>query len=171
MPDDGNNSQNNEQYVTEEQVKNICKDFMDEYLAEKQEEIQNAVLEACKADIERIVDEKIKEVTDPKPPANNSGEGEEGSEKSFADELKMLKDELLEEINKNKFTDEDLQKGLASYVNKERNPTPTTQPQNNDGAGEGKPSAKKTYTAEEIFKNIEANQKSSGIYSILGKEE
>ena len=54
MPGDGN-SQNNEKYVTEEQVKSICKDFMDEYLAENKEEIQSTVIEAVKSDIERIV--------------------------------------------------------------------------------------------------------------------
>lgn len=167
MPEDGNNSQNNG--VTEEQVKSICKDFMDEYLAENKEEIQNAVLEGVKADIERMIDEKIKELTEPQPPANNPGEGEGSSEKSFAEELKGLKEELLKEINKNKFTDEDLQKGLADYVNKERNPTPTPTPQNNGDEG----AAKKSFTAEEIFKNIEANQKSSGLFSRLGvtKEE
>lgn len=172
MAEGEQNSQNNnnENYVTREQCESICKDFCDTFLAENKEEMQNAILEAVKADIERIVDEKIKEITDPKPPENNNNEGEVQGEKSFVDELKSLKEELLDEINKNKFTDEDLQKGLATYVNKERNPTPTPQPQNNDGAGEGT-SAKKTFTAEEIFKNIEANQKSSGIFSILGTKE
>lgn len=164
MPEEGSQ---NEQYVTKEEVESICKDYMDTFLAENKEEIQNSVLEACKADIERIVDEKIKEITEPQPPANNN-EGDVGGEKSFADELKALKDELLDEINKNKFTNEDLQKGLADYINKERNPTPTPQPQNNDGGDEG---VNKTFTAEEIFKNIEANQKSHGIFSMLNKEE
>lgn len=168
MPEEGSQ---NEQFVTKEEVENICKDYMDTFLAENKEEIQNSVLEACKADIERIVDDKIKEITEPQPPANNNNEGNnvEG-EKSFSDELKALKDELLDEINKNKFTDEDLQKGLADYINKERNPTPTPQPQNNDGGDEG---VNKTFTAEEIFKNIESNQKSSGLFSRLGhnKEE
>lgn len=167
MPEEG--SQNEQQYVTKEEVESICKDYMDTFLAENKEEIQNSVLEACKADIERIVDDKIKEITEPQPPANNEGNNVEG-EKSFSDELKALKDELLDEINKNKFTDEDLQKGLADYINKERNPTPTPQPQNNDGGDEG---VNKTFTAEEIFKNIESNQKSSGLFSRLGhnKEE
>lgn len=164
MPEEGSQ---NEQYVTKEEVESICKDYMDTFLAENKEEIQNSVLEACKADIERIVDEKIKEITEPQPPANNN-EGDVGGEKSFSDELKALKDELLDEINKNKFTNEDLQKGLADYINKERNPTPTPQPQNNDGGDEG---VNKTFTAEEIFKNIEANQKSHGIFSMLNKEE
>ena len=42
-----NNSQNNEKYVTEEQVKSICKDFMDEYLAENKEEIQSGTPGGC----------------------------------------------------------------------------------------------------------------------------
>lgn len=168
MPEEGSQ---NEQFVTKEEVESICKDYMDTFLAENKEEIQNSVLEACKADIERIVDEKIKEITEPQPPANNNNEGNVDEEKSFSDELKALKDELLDEINKNKFTDEDLQKGLADYVNKERNPTPTSAPQTS-GNGE-EITAAKTFTAEEIFKNIESNQKSSGLFSRLGhnKEE
>ncbi|MCR5027007.1 MAG: HK97 family phage prohead protease [Methanobrevibacter sp.] len=164
-----NNSQNNEQYVTREQCESICKDFLDTFIAENKEEIQNAVLEACKADIERIVDERIKELTEPQPPEPQNNEGEAQGEKSFVDELKSLKEELLDEINKNKFTDEDLQKGLADYINKERNPTPTPAPTVEGGEDE----TAKTFTVEEIFKNIEANQKSSGILSRLGanKEE
>ena len=171
MAEGEQNSQNNEQNVTREEVESICKDFCDTFLAENKEEMQNAVLEAVKADIERIVDEKIKEITDPKPPANQPNEGEGESEKAFVDELKSLKEELLEEINKNKFTDEDLQKGLADYVNKERNPTPTPAPQKNKNADNGGEGSAKTYTAEEIFKNIEANQKSSGLFSRLANME
>ena len=169
MTEGEQNSQNNEQQnVTREEVEGICKDFCDAYLAENKEEMQNAVLEAVKADIEKIVDDRIKEITDPKPPANNNNEGETEGEKALANELKALKDELLDEINKNKFTEEDLQKGLADYVRKERNPTPTPAPQNNSGEDEG---AAKTFTAEQIYKNIEANQKSHGLFSILNKEE
>lgn len=159
---------NNENFVTREECESVCKDFMDTYLAENKEEIQKSVLEVVTADVERIIDKKIKEITEPQSSA--SSEGDAGSDKSFSDELKALKDELLDEINKNKFTDEDLQKGLADYINKERNPTPTPQPQNNDGGDEG---VNKTFTAEEIFKNIESNQKSSGLFSRLGhnKEE
>lgn len=169
MAEGEQNSQNNNPTLTKEDVENICKDFCDTFLAENKEEMQNAVLEAVKADIERIVDDKIKEITDPQPPANNNNEGEVDGEKSFVDELKSLKEELLDEINKNKFTDEDLQKGLADYVNKERNPTPTPAPQKEAGEGD----VAKTFTAEEIFKNIETNQKSSGLFSRLGqgKEE
>lgn len=173
MPEDGNsqnNSQNNNNPVSREEIESICKDYMDAYLAENKEEIQNAVLEACKAEIERVVDEKIKELTEPKPPANNNNEGEAQGEKSFAEELSALKEELLDEINKNKFTEEDLQKGLADYVNKERDPTPTPAPQNNDEDGAGQGEAKKTFTAEEIYKNIEANKKSSGLLSRLGAQ-
>ena len=170
MAEGEQNSQNNNQPVTREEVESICKDFMDTYLAENKEEMQNAILEAVKADIERIIDEKIKEITDPQPPANNTNEGEQG-EKSFVDELKSLKEELLDEISKNKFTEEDLQKGLADYVNKERNPTPTPAPQKNKEGADAGEKAAKTYTAEEIFKNIEANQKSHGILSMLNKEE
>lgn len=166
MPEDGN-SQNNNNPVSREEIESICKDYMDAYLAENKEEIQNAVLEACKADIERIVDEKIKEITEPQPPANNNNEGNVEGEKSFADELKSLKDELLDEINKNRFTEEDLQKGLADYINKERNPEPTPKPQHTEEPGEG---TTKTFTAEEIFKNIEANKKSSGLLSRLGAQ-
>ena len=132
-----NNSQNNEKYVTEEQVKSICKDFMDEYLAENKEEIQSTVIEAVKSDIERIIDEKISELTEPQPPANNNNNGDNVGEKALVEELKSLKSELLDEINKNKFTDEDFQKGLADYINKNRNPNPTPAPQNHsDDEGE-----------------------------------
>lgn len=171
MPGDGN-SQNNEKYVTEEQVKSICKDFMDEYLAENKEEIQSTVIEAVKSDIERIIDEKISELTEPQPPANNNNDGDNVGEKALVEELKSLKSELLDEINKNKFTDEDFQKGLADYINKNRNPNPTPAPQNHSD-DEGEVNTTKTFTTEEIFKNIGANQKSSGLLSRLGtnKEE
>ena len=169
MAEGEQNSQNNEQPITREDVESICKDYCDTFLAENKEEMQNAVLEAVKADIERIVDEKIKEVTDPKPPENNNNEGENGMGKALANEIKSLKAELLDEINKNKFTDEDLQKGLADYVSKERNPTPTPAPQKESGNGED--GVAKTFTAEQIYKNIEANQKSSGLFSRLANKE
>ena len=176
MPENNNNNTqtNNDETLTEEQVKNICKDFMDEYLAEKQDEIEANILEACKNDIERIVDDKIKELTDQNnEPANEppADEGEANGDKNidtqFMDEMKSLKTELLEEINKNKFTDEDLQKGLANYINKERNPVPTTAP---TPTNEPEVDTNKTYTVEEIYKNIESNQKSNGIFHRLGAE-
>ena len=160
-----NNPQNNnEDFITEEQCKSICKNFMNEYIAEKQEEIQSATIEACKSDIDRLIDEKIKELTLPSnPPQEGNGNG--GSEKDLTEILSEFKDEIKEELGKNIFSEEDFKKGLADFIKGERNPQPTPTPQQGN-TNEG--DAAKTFTAEEIFKNIQAQNKSNSLFNKLG---
>ncbi|MBR0272376.1 MAG: hypothetical protein IJQ68_10395 [Methanobrevibacter sp.] len=158
-PNPNPNPQNDE-VMTEEKVKSICKNYMNEYLAENQEAIQSAAIEACKADVERMIDDKIKELTLPSEPQNNSGEG---SEKDIAEILSDFKDEIKEELGKNVFTEENFKKGLADFIKNERNPEPTPAPRNTPGD-----EANKTYTAEEIFKNIQTQNKSNSLFNRLG---
>lgn len=161
------NPQNNEEFITEEQCKSICKNYMNEFLAEKREEIQSATIEACKSDIERMIDDKIKELKLPTEPQNqNSGDG---SEKDLTEILSEFKDEIKEELGKNSFTEEDFKKGLADFIEGGRNPTPTPAPQgdkSNTPGGNGE--EVKKYTAAEIFKNIQAQNKSNSLFNRLG---
>lgn len=163
-PNPNPNPQNDdEKFITEEQCKSICKNYMNEYLAENQEEIQSAAIEACKADVERMIDDKIKELTLPTEPQNqNNGEG---SEKDITEILSEFKDEIKEELGKNVFSEEDFKKGLADFIKNERNPEPTPAPQNNN-KGDG--DVDKKYSAQEIFKNIQAQNKSNGLFNRLG---
>ena len=140
---------------------------MNEYLAEKQEEIQSAVIEACKADMERMIDEKIQELTVPTDPQNNEG-NTGGSEKDLTEILSEFKEELKAELGKNIFTEEDFKKGLSDFIEGGRNPTQTPAPQNNQGNG-GSGETKK-FTAEEIFKNIQTQNKSNSLFNKLGAD-
>lgn len=159
-----NPQNNNDEGITEEKVKSICKEYMEEYLAENNEQIQSATIEACKADIDRLIDEKIKELTLPSEPQNqNNGEG---SEKDITEILSEFKDEIKEELGKTSFSEEDFKKGLADFIKNERNPEPTPAPtsnKNNAGNGESK-----KYSAQEIFKNIQAQNKSNSLFNKLG---
>lgn len=158
---------NNDGNITEEQVKDICKNYMNEYLAEKQEEIQSAVIEACKTDMERMIDEKIQELTVPPEPTNNEG-NTGGSEKDLTEILSDFKDEIKAELGKNIFNEEYFKKGLSEFIKGERNPTPTPAPQNNNNSGGVVSGETKKFTAEEIFKNIQAQNKSNSLFNKLG---
>lgn len=162
---DGNNGNPNEGLTTEQ-----VKDLFNELMASEKQNIKSEILEEVKNDIDKLVADKVEELTNnPTPaPGNEGNEGGVG-EKSL--------EELFKEFSENQ--EGKLEKAIDEAINKyvknpsNRDPTPTKKPTNKNNSGNGDEDnggegSKKSYTNQEIFKRMKAQKKANSLFNKLG---
>ena len=164
-----NGNQNNTGLTTEEAT-----ELFNELMASQKDEIKSEVLEAVKSDLERLVTDKVEELTNNEPtpkPQEEDGEGEKA-----LDELKGLFKEFAD--SQNEKLEKTVEEMMSKYVKdpNNRNPTPTPNPhqqknnQNNSGET-GDDGVKKAYTTKEIFEKMQAQKKANSLFNKLGVKE
>lgn len=158
MADDGNQTG---QTGMSDEAKQECTDLFNELMNSQKEEIKKDVLDNVKADMEKRVEDKVKELTD----KNNTPPGDDNVDDNTDDMKSMFEafgKDLIEQIGKQ--TDERI---LNHVKNMGDNPEETKPPINPNP----NPTGKKTYSNEEIIKNIQARHEKNSIFHIANPED
>lgn len=156
--------------LTEEQVTKIATDLFNELMANEKQGIKDEVLTNVKNDLEKLVDDKIKEYDD-----NQSGSGSNGgSTDEGTDNVKALletfgKDLMGKLEESQKTSQEQIEKGIIEYVEKNSNPTPTPTP--TPSVKGGKPGELKKFTNKEIIEQAQRRSQKSSIFNLIPHAE
>ena len=164
MAEEGDNGNQNTGLTTEEAT-----ELFNELMASQRDEIKSEVLEAVKVDLERLVTDKVEELTN-KEPAPKPQEGNGEDEEKSLEEFKGLFEEFMDSQNEKieKTFEEMMSKYVKDPSNREPKPTPNPHQEKNNQNGDG---VKKAYTTKEIFDKMQAQKKANSLFNKLGVKE